>query len=344
MKYQTIVKSIFLLIVLSLASGCGGKLTKKRTANVAFFADTSIALVGDTNFGLTRDDAVYNRDLFSPGEEEEQRLNAKLLEINEYLKVIVRYSLKIVDIAETGGSEQNIVALYADTLAEASDWVENNLELESTRYDEIVESVRAQETFLAALREAQPVINAYGRYAEILIEELDTATEAVVLKIDGRIDEKFADVVSYQAALRAERSAILGALSELYKTYRGDSGAYEQLRTSDAIVDRTIAPDVDSPTQEQLNAIAHHLRTRLDGLSLIEDQIQREWEDYRESHRELDRKHADLEAQRNRARLVFLVWIRAHRNMASGKMDPAEWFDISAVPGTLFRTGTSIIF
>ena len=114
---------ILLLVAVSILVGCGGKITKKRTANVAFFADTSIALVGDTDFGLTRDDAVYNRDLFTPDEDEEQRLRVKLAEINEYLKAIVRYSLAIVDIAETPVSETEIVALYADFLAGASDWV-----------------------------------------------------------------------------------------------------------------------------------------------------------------------------------------------------------------------------
>jgi len=36
------------------------------------------------------------------------------------------------------------------------------------------------------------------------------------------------------------------------------------------------------------------------------------------------------------ARLTFVVWSRAYQKMASGKTEPAEWFDISDTGKLLF--------
>ena len=36
---------------------------------------------------------------------------------------------------------------------------------------------------------------------------------------------------------------------------------------------------------------------------------------------------------------LIIVWVHAHYQMASGKEDPAEWFDIGRTAGYVLRKG-----
>ena len=55
---------LFSLSACATMNEASSKFTKTKSADVAYFADTTIALVGDADFGLTRDDAIYTREFF----------------------------------------------------------------------------------------------------------------------------------------------------------------------------------------------------------------------------------------------------------------------------------------
>jgi hypothetical protein len=320
------------------------KFTKSTTANVAFFADNTIALIGDADIGLTKDDAIYTREFFNRSEREEQLISGLLSETKRLLHAIVNYSVRIVTISETALSEADRIKQYADFLDTLEDWVEKNLDLKDTHYKTVIENVRVQETFMGALHQAQPIISALGRYAELLIEEIDVATEALVYKIDTKIDAKYKGVVVYHDGLRKGKFKILEALKYVDRSFRGFKGAFDMVLDTQTIRNQKLLPaEGQSPTEEQLRAIGKHLFERLDNIDRIEKEIDNDWVTYRATHAELDRKHDELIAQSNRARLLFLVWARAHRKMSSGVVAPAEWFDISDVPAKLFRLGTSAL-
>ncbi len=348
--YRGVHLVFIVLLSFIVLSGCAslnkysGKFQKQTKANVAFFADNTIALIGDAEIGLTKDDAIYTREFFKLNEPEELLLYGLLAETKRLLNAIVNYSVRIVTIAETAVSEPARVAQYADFLDTLEDSVEKNLDLKDTHYKDVITNVRAQETFLGALHQAQSIISAFGRYAELLIEEIDVATENLVLKMDGKIDEKYKGVVVYHEGLRKEKFRVLEALKYLDRTYRGFKGSFELVLDTQTIRSRKlIPPEGQLPTEEQLHAIGEHLFVRLNAIDRVEKEIDNDWETYRATHRELDRKHDELIAQSNRARLLFLIWIRAHAKMASGTVAPAEWFDISDVPVHLLRLGTAAI-
>ena len=341
---------LFVLALLFHLSGCASmegysqKFTKSTKANVAFFADNTIALIGDAEIGLTKDDAIYTREFFKLTEPEEQTLYGLLAETKRTMSAMVNYSVRIVTIAETTPSQKARVKLYADFLDTTEDWIEKRLRLKDTHYRSVVQNVRAQKTFLDALRQAQPIINAYGRYAELLIERIDTATEALVFKMDTKIDAKYKGVVIYHEGLRKEKFRVLEALKYLDRAYRGFQGAYGLMLDTYAIRNQKLLPaEGKFPTDTQLQAIGKHLLDRLNTIDRIEEEIDNDWITYRKTHSELDRKHDELIAQSNRARLIFLAWIRAHAKMSSGTVAPAEWFDISDVPAQLLRLGTSTL-
>ena len=45
----------------------------------------------------------------------------------------------------------------------------------------------------------------------------------------------------------------------------------------------------------------------------------------------------------NQVRLIMLVWSRAHQKMASGVVDPADWFDIKDAPALLIKYGSKML-
>jgi hypothetical protein len=76
---------------------------------------------------------------------------------------------------------------------------------------------------------------------------------------------------------------------------------------------------------KELEIIGAHMGKGLNALHLIEQEIERDWNIFWETHRELDKLHDKAIVQNQRARLITLVWLRAHQKMASGVTSPAEW-------------------
>jgi len=119
--------------------------------------------------------------------------------------------------------------------------------------------------------------------------------------------------------------------------------AYERLRKAESIHRKDLIAD-PPPSDEDLEKISEFLRTRLSALHLIENETKSDWETFRAAHRELDQLHEKASREINRARLIALVWLRAHQKMASGVASPAEWFDIQSLPSTLINQGVKAAF
>ena len=95
---------------------------------------------------------------------------------------------------------------------------------------------------------------------------------------------------------------------------------------------------------EQKWEIAKHLMKTLEIIDTIWNQIEPDWELYRNIHLELDRLYKQLINETRRVRLITLVWLRAHLKMASGTTSPAEWFDTKETPSILLKSGTNLLF
>jgi len=160
--------------------------------------------------------------------------------------------------------------------------------------------------------------------------------------MDMKIDKEYADIIRYQQKMEDEKSRILTAFEILYDAYRTDKPDLSKLIESGAIWLPEIIPQ-GRPTKKELQKIVKHLQSRLDALHTIQQEIQPYWEDYRATHRELDDLTDKTVDQVKNVRLILLVWVRAHQKMATGKVDPAEWFDINDIPANLFRLGTKLL-
>ena len=342
-------RSMICLCVLLLAigfSGCAGlkgKFTRSTKTDIGYFADQTIALLSKADFDFTRDESVYTREFFDPMGEEERELIRLEDEVDQFFKDIIDYSFGIVVIYETNKKDEKRVKAYADDLASADEELLQQLDLPREAFDKVIEDIRKQENLREALQAAQPIINGAGWYMNRTLNELMVAVTRVGIKMDAAIDEEFADVIRYQEALEAEKYAILSAFEAVYETYRGDKGAYKTLKANRAIRRKDLLPQ-RHPTDKQLEAIAEHLKNRLEALDLVRRVIQADWDDYRAAHNELDKLYDKMLRSIRTARLLTIVWVHAHYEMAKGVSAPAEWFDVEKAGATVVKAGVKAIF
>ena len=332
--------------VLSYLAGCAswkGKFSGTKEADVGIFADQTIATMTDPDLGLPVGKSVYVRDYVVQSEPEEQEFSKLEKELDRRLLTLVQYSVALVDIAETSKTDAEKVEKYVNFLKALQKQAEERAELEPGYYDSVIETIAQQEKFHEALQAAQPILNASGRGYQKLLDKLDKSLKVLEAKLDRKIDERFATVIKYQKALEEEKYAILIALGRLYQTYKGEPEAFQELRDSGVIRKKSLLPK-GAPSDDDLSKIAEHLIKRLDITHKIWLEIEPDWELYRATHRELDELYTLIRIGINRTRASVIIWARAHQKMASGKTNPAEWFDIDNAPAQLFKLGTSAVF
>lgn len=341
---RAIFKLSMAMAMVVLLSSCASvksvstKFTPQTKANIGIFADQTISMLREADFGFSRNETLYTREFFDMHGQEEKEVRAYRQEADDFFIRIIKYSLDLVLIAETKKNAQERVAAYADRVANMSQEVLVKLEVSPDRYDEIKQQVADSEEFLDALRMGQPIINAAGRHLHQILDKSDAAIEVLSDKIDAKIDERYAEVIRYQAALEKEKYNILRSLAYLYGAYKGNMEAYAKLSSSESIHRKDLIPD-PPPNDEDLSRIAEYLQNRLEALHVVENETKSDWEIYRAAHRELDTLVDKAKRENTRARMILLVWLRAHQKMASGVVNPAEWYDIKSLPSQLINMG-----
>ena len=323
--------------------GCASpKFSKTERANVGVFAEMTIALLNEGDFEFSRDETIRTREFYLMNEPEERQLEVISFETEKAFKNLIEYCLELVTISETKDTEEDKVLAYGSYLNGIQDDLVKKLDMDENRYESTVLEVKAQKKYLDALRMAQPIVTAYGRYLNVLLDRVEESLDAVTAKIDIRIDQRFAEVIKYQAALEKEKYAVLRAMSYLYLSRVGDPEGMEKLRGSNAILLEDLVPEGE-PTQKELAAISEHLKKRLETLHLVGTEISSDWDNYRAAHHELNVLHDIAKQQIQLARKIVLIWLWGHLRMASGIEDPAEWFEFKQLPGSMLKLGSKLV-
>jgi len=339
---------ISVFIALMMVTACSSfksvsqKFQPTVVANVGVFADQTLAMLSESDFGFSASQAIYLRDFIDYNNELETQFGGYKNEAGLFFRKIMNYSMELVLIVENNPDSADRVAAYADFISEMEAEVLEKLDLKQDHYDQILENVRAAETFLDAIRQAQPIVNGAGRYMNQVLDNMFSQLELLSIDLEKRIDTRFEDVVRYQRALELEKYYILRAMEKLYHAADGDTEAYQSLIESKAIARRSLVPKGE-PTEADFEALWDHLVNRLDGLDRVVKEINPDWILYRATHRELDKAKDRVTNNISRARLITLVWMRAHQKMGSGVTNPAEWFDIRTLPKHLINMGTKAI-
>ncbi len=335
------------LLIVCILTGCaavGKKFEATPKVDMTLFADNTMAMLNDLGLVVARNETVYIRQFMDASEPEEMKLQELSLQTRRTLFDVVQYSLHIVSLAESGRTEPEKVAAYGDYLAEYLERFKAWSIMPADYLEERLALIRQQQDFLGALRTAQPIINAVGMQTSIGLNDIIRAVEAVASKLDRQIDAAYADVNRYKARLQNEKFTILKSLDYIHKAYGGDKDALRELKAKGYVWDAGLLPKGDSMTYKQLQALIEHFSKRLDAQHRIQQEIEPELKEYRETHQELIRLQDESMRRIGKTRIIMMVWVRAHQKMATGVTDPAEWFDIKQTPKMLIDMGKGVIF
>ena len=336
---------IFILSAISLLSGCAtykAKFGKGTVANIGFFADSTVTMMSALDLQQGRNEALLSRRFFDRTEAEEQRV----IELDQRFQVtinnLMNYSIKIVSIAESTKEETDMIASYADYIEQfKGDMLELNL-VDNESFDQALAEVRGQETFLDALRMAQPLLNAAAMDAIMNVNELMKAIDALVAKVEGKIDAEYDDITRYRYILKDEKSDILKAFEIIYGAYKSDEPDLTALKESRIVWVPELVPE-GRPTREELKAIGEHLETRLNAMHRVHQEVDPDWQDYLNTHKELKTIAKRSKSMIQEVQIVMLTWVRAHKKMAAGTVDPADWFDVGDSTKALLKSAPGAI-
>lgn len=326
-------KTLILFLGLSLISGCASyekNFKSQSVADIGFFADSTITMLGNLDLTLTREDTLLVRRFFHEHQPEEQVVIHMNKGLKKTLGNIVRYSIKIVSINESDISEAQKVQDYADYIVELRDDLQQVEKIDFQTFDDTIADIRQQEKLTEAIRRAQPLLNTAIMQAALQIEDFNDALEVLADKIDGRIDEEYADIIRYRAKLEREKFNIMTAFELIYDAYRQEEPNFEELRQSGVIWIPELIPE-GRPTSEELRKLGSHLQDRMQALNGVQEAMQPNWEDYLATQNELEAIIDSKEQTALHARIIMLTWLQAHQKMASGVTSPAKWFDVGEV-------------
>ncbi len=323
---------ILIVFLLSACSSVSRKFTPTLSEDVSAFSDQTISILSEADLGFGRDDTIYLRQFVDNNAPEEKAFYEAEQKAFEMLRDMVLYSMEITRIAETYDSDEEKVKAYADLLVGIRDKRKTNGTLTDESFAELIQEIRDKSEFRDALLKAQMIISLFTQYMNQVLDDFADKTQIYADSLDGRIDARYNLVIQYQKDLEKEKYAVLLGMGQLYLLHKGEMEAHSRLVESKVVLDPDILPKKD-PTRKQILVISEHLKERLKSMHLIGLEIKPDWDDYRATHRELDQKHAIIKDRITKVRAISLLWSRAHMKMASGKTEPAEWFDVQDVQG-----------
>ena len=329
---------IAVMLALSACTTVQKKFTSTDKANVGIFADNTMAMLKEADFGFTKENNIYTREFFA--DEPEERLFVEKQDKAELvLNGMMKYSLKLVSIAANHERPKDRINAYTDYLSELDDSIIDALELDKEYFTDMIKEVNEQDKFMDALEKAQPLIDSLGRFMGQTLDELVNAAEVLAVKVDKKIDHRYADLIRYQRALEGGKYAILSSMEQLYLAGKGDTDALKRIQAGKTLIPTEMISK-GRPNYAKRQEVIQYLIQYLNTLHRIGEEIKPDWELYRETHLELDSLEKLLKQEARKMRLITLVWIRAHQKMAAGVASPAEWFDINEAPGMLLKMGT----
>lgn len=335
-----IMLTLSLLVVLY---GCD-KFVKQESENLAPFANQTIDLIGTLEYSLTDSEILYLRDIADYIDEDDPYTRYIALEdqVGNMLVALVTYSLQIVTISEQNISENEKANLIADVVVALIDLVIQdevvvNENRDEKKIDAIIVQVRQQEEYLEALRLLMPLINEFSAHAGRVLNELDKEKQQVALLIDAAIDKKYASARELHKEMRLAKDDMFRTLINLNQYSVTREPVYlDKMKSYGMFSVLAATENKKSLSTKELSQLHQAVTAELGVVNENYKQLMPDVREYQQSHKELLELIESKEDAIREARLTFLVWSRAYQKMASGKTEPAEWFDVSDTGELLF--------
>ena len=333
--------TIILTVIVTL-TGCS-KFLKQESENLTPFANQTISLVSNLEYGLSDNEILYLRKIDDYIDEDNafDRFVELEKQVGSQLKALVTYSLQMVTISEQNITENEKSNELADILVSLSTLVKDDEIIPDENKDadknkKILDNVRASEDYLESLRILLPAINEFSAHALIVLDELELEKRKVVQHLDSAIDKKYGPAIDFEHELRLIRNDYYDSILALsnYAATR-DAKYIEQTRAIGVLPVVDAIQGKKSLTNKEILNLHKIITDRMVMVNENYNQLKPDYDEYFNSHNELKKIVNAKDQGIKEARLTFIIWSRAYQKMALGKANPAEWFDISESGGLL---------
>jgi hypothetical protein len=268
-------------------------------------------------------------------------------EINELFRAIVLYSLDIVAISEADKSGTEKTAALAEYLGSIEEPLEEQRDVEirltPEEFNQMLTNIRAQDKLLDGLVAAQPLINEVARYGDAILQQMRFQVIGIDKQLSAAIEYRFGYLDALGVSLEEELRLLSEARGYAMAYKKGDRKALDKLRQMEVIGVKEIVPP-GRLTWKQIDKIDQYILSRIVALQKVMKEHDFSVQMYVDTKQELSTVTGNRMARVATGRLFLFTWARAHQKMASGKTNPAEWFDISEAPGKILAAGAKAVF
>ncbi len=287
-------------VVLTLALGSplmanAGALERKKQAAINNYADQMISLFEQPAISFNTDRTLLIKDYLDPKDPLNMKLEALIADSDVLLSAMENYAVAVSTLSTTGAEDSEIVALLADELERFyKSLPADKLVIVDPPIETRINYVRNQDNYLNALEIAQPVVTAIGRYGQDLLTAYEETVSALSLSIHNEVNAEYEGVVSFKQVIDERRVEFLSRVD----------------------TEKPNAPDTEKAVIAQLNQ-----------LSRIMNVMQPYLDHYWNIQKELNDVTNEIYTNTARLKLIVLVWVRAHAQLAAGESD-SEAFDV----------------
>jgi len=338
---------MFLVCLLWMLAGCGGKFMKTQSEDLAPFADQTISMVADIAGGVEKARTITVQQMID-WEDPEVKQYARLRgEINQLFRAIIIYSLDIVTISEADKSGEEKCAALAEYLESIEEPLKEQRDVEirltPEEFNQMLTNIRAQDKLLDGLVEAQPLINEVARYGNEILELMRFRVISIDKQLSAAIEARFGYLDALGVSFEEELRLLTEARGYAMAYKKGDRKALDKLRQMQVIGVKEIMPP-GRLSWKQIDKIDQFILSRLVSVQKVMKEHDFSFQVYVDTQQELSNIMGNRMASIATGRLFLFTWARAHSKMAAGKVNPAKWFDIAEAPGRILAAGAKAVF
>jgi hypothetical protein len=180
-----------------------------------------------------------------------------------------------------------------------------------------------------ALLAAEPIVNAVLARGLDLADRLDASIVAAAQAIEGEVQSQNRALLANRVALFALQEKAMRSTARAEAIAFGNAAAPAELRKAVPVL-AVYLPAGKTPAPKEQEALVSALSDQALRIKVALDQIDPQYQAYRESIQEVDMLRARATEHAKLARSVLMLWSRSHKNLARGVEVP-PMFDLGKV-------------
>jgi len=302
-----------------LICGCSA-FQGRRVTNLAPFAENTMALVSSLRLTFPRPAHIRG---YLANNEDVQGARTRANQLRQLMRGVIIYSMQVAAIdnsdLDQSAKAHELARFLDEGLRPAIRSQDVPLSMTEAQLDSVLGLVRTQDEYLGALREANAIVTLVVETADEVVSETEAHVVAATATVAAAIESDFAPHRANAEELRTLEARAMRTYVLLSRARVRDSAALRELRDTELTLGLG-----ERVTPDDLARLEHETTVQLETIRQLREQVRPEIELYANRVRELDEMAARALASARETRASFILWGRAHRNMAAGLALPPE--------------------